>query len=374
MRIPNRLVIIFQFCLTAFFLSSCDKLGVSQTGRAELEQTPTGTVFETESPPLFAPQSKAMIEPENASFLSPSTGIVVPGANEFVWLPRDEGAVVAGDLGVQLLPTMTQAIPGTQSGALQATWTVLSGEPSNLVVAKDVAVIAWVSGGRSISLLDMASFSGEPTNIQSEDPITSLTLSVDGNHLAYATFTSQIVIREPGEVNPLQVWSVPAWLSDLSYSPDGTQIAGADLANFTFYFLDASSGEVLHQIEWKESATLALSGVYLSPNWELSAWVEQSAVQLVNTKDGDPGALLLHQDVVKALAWSPNNNLIATGAAASVNNQIEPVVTIWNPIDGTVLNTLVQSAAIQSLEFSPDGRQLAVLDVNGKLQTWSVSR
>jgi WD40 repeat protein len=46
---------------------------------------------------------------------------------------------------------------------------------------------------------------------------------------------------------------------------------------------------------------------------------------------------------------------------------------IWDVSSGQLLNILVQQVAVQSVAFSPDGRQLAVLDTNGNLKTWSAS-
>jgi WD40 repeat protein len=235
-------------------------------------------------------------------------------------------------------------------------------------------LIAWVSSGSTVNLLDTQAESSEPTVTESESPITGLALTPSGYKLAYATFSSQIVIQEPSDELSTKTWSLPVWLTNLSYSPDSTQLAGADLANFAIYFLDVRTGEVIRTLEWSESATSALYGVYLSPDWRLAAWVAQSAVQLMDTQDGNPGPMLVHQNAVSDLAWSPDSRLLATAAAAPSNGQLQPAVMIWDANTGELLNTLVQLAAIQSLAFSPDGRQLAVLDSVGNLQTWSVSR
>jgi WD40 repeat protein len=101
--------------------------------------------------------------------------------------------------------------------------------------------------------------------------------------------------------------------------------------------------------------------------------VAQNVVQIKDIKDDSNGPLLIHQDVVRSVSWSPDGRLLATGSAALLTDRLEPAVMIWDVSSGQLLNILVQQVAVQSVAFSPDGRQLAVLDTNGNLKTWSAS-
>lgn len=373
MRIPHRTITVLQVSLLTICLTACSLLGVPEAEQIGVVQAPETPPSQPEIPPLFEPQSDVVIEPINASSLAPSSAVVFQGASGFAWLPDNQGAAVAGGQGVMIISS-TQSTNTAQSSTAEATQTISTTTPSLLIAAKDDDIIAWVSGGETISILDATAGTGEPIMTQAEAPVTGLALTPAGDLMAYATFDSQIIVQKPGEVQGAQSWTMPGWLTNLSYSADGSQLAGTDLANFTIYFQNANTGEILRKLEWLDSATAALTGVYLSPDWRQAAWIAQGAVQLMDGRDGKLGPLLLHQDSVRAVAWSTDGRLLATAAAATVNDELQPVVQIWNASDGELLNTLVQPEAVQSLAFSPDGRQLAVLNTNGSLQTWSASR
>jgi dipeptidyl aminopeptidase/acylaminoacyl peptidase len=373
MDIRHRTISILQVFFLSVCLTACSLLGIPESrrnGAAPALETPTGR---TEIPPLFEPQSDVLIEPVNASSLVPSSAVIFEGASGFTWLPGNQGAAIASKDGVLIVPSNESAI-SIQSGTPLATQTIATTTPSLLITAKEVAIIAWVSGGDTVSILDTTVGTNDPSITQAEAPVTGLTLTPTGDQVAFATFDGQVIVQKPGDVQGIRSWETPTWLANLSYSADGSQLAGTDLANFTIYFQSVSTGEILRELEWLDSATSALYGAYLSPDWRQVAWVAQSVVQLMAVEDGKLGPLLVHQDVVRAVAWSPDSRLLATAAAATVNEGLVPVVQIWNSSNGDLLNTLVQPEAVQSLSFSPDGRQLAVLNTNGNLQMWSVGR
>jgi WD40 repeat protein len=373
-RGKRRLAFVLVACFVAVNLTACGLIGVSDLAQADVTQAVETPDMQGEFIPLFMPQSDESIKPLNADSLTPSSAVTFPGVNSFVWLPDDQGAAIAGDQGIAVLPTIAQ--PGTTIQAMppEAMQTITSTTPSLLNAARVAAVLSWVSNGMTIQTLDTSAGAVSPVSTQSATPVTGLTLTPAGDRITYATFDRQLFTQRPGDDLNAQQWTLSFWLADLSYSPDASQLAGADLANFRLYFLDAASGEILRSLEWTDSATSGLFGIFLSPDWDQAAWVSHGAVQLMNAKDGSAGALLSHPSEVRAVAWSPDSRLLATGAAAMVENKLEPAVLIWNASSGELLNTLIQTEAVQSLSFSPDGLQLAVLTTDGSLQTWSVSR
>ena len=355
----------------AGLLTACSLLGVPDTALVSTSRVPIEPTSEMNSWPLFLPQTDAIINTVNADLLSPSDGETFPGSNGFAWLNDDAGAALVNQEEVIILNTSQSAVDA-QSTNTEITQTISSTLPSMLIASGNADTIAWVSNGSVVNVLEVMSAKDNPDAIQAQSPVTSLALSSDGDLLAYGTFDGQTVVQEVGSPATTMSWSLPTWLANYSFSQDGSHLAGVDLANFSIYFINATTGEVVNKLEWLDSVTPALYGVHLSPDWRFAAWVGQYVVQIMTIEDGSTGPTLLHQDVVRSVAWSPDGRLLASGSAAIIDDGMKPVVMIWDVSSGELLNTLIQQSAVQSLAFSPDGRQLAILDTNGNLNTWSI--
>src|SRR5437867_2792594 len=72
-----------------------------------------------------------------------------------------------------------------------------------------------------------------------------------------------------------------------------------------------------------------------------------------------------HKSTVSALAWSPNNQYIASGDENGV-------VHIWESIAGTPFLTYSSPPEIVALKWSPDNKQVASINGNGQLQVWEL--
>lgn len=373
MQTGVRFVLACWLCMLAVSLAACSLVGAAvpdpQPG-TKRGSTPTATA---DLQPLFVPQSAALIEPVNASSLAPSSLVTFEGANSFVWLPQGDGVVLAGQEGVALVDIPDGAAL-IQSATLSPARTVPSETPSLLTTASETAVVAWASLGYTINILNTSQITAEPITIQSDAPVTGLALAQSGDEAAYATFDGMIFVLGLGENQNPRTWAAPAWLANLSISPDGSQLAGVDPASFKLYILDTITGQVLRTLKWPESSTSGLRGVYLNRDWSKAAWVSQAVVQLMNVSDGVLGPILLHQEAVSAVAWSPDGDILASAAAELEDGQYKPVVLLWDAANGELLSKLDQPAPVGGLAFSPDGRQLAVLNTGGGMQTWSVSR
>lgn len=244
--------------------------------------------------------------------------------------------------------------------------------PQILAVSQDPDTLAWVSSENNVYLWKH-DFRAVPITLEPEPaPITSLAVAPQGESLAYATYDDKLKVwQTSGEGEP-RVWDTPTWLSNLTYSPDGTSLGGADQANFVYYIFDVDTGEIVRELEWTESNSPNLYGAYIAPDWVNLAWVARSSVQLMNVATGELGPILNHEDYITAVSWSPDGNTLAIAAAASVDNQFSPAVILWDIKTGTALRTLEQENPVQNLEFSPDGLALAVMSVEGELKLWSV--
>ncbi len=175
-----------------------------------------------------------------------------------------------------------------------------------------------------------------------------------------------MAILDPSSHQIIQQWSAPAWLSDLSYSPDGELLSGTDLANFSVYIFSLD-GQLKQRLEWDHSVSPTLYGAFFSPDWKKIAWVTRSVVQVMEISTEKLTPIFGHQDAISAFAWSPDNRFIATSAASAAGDANTSHVYFWDLDLPGLARSLEMEAAVQSLAFSPDGKRLGILDVNGKL-------
>ncbi len=73
-----------------------------------------------------------------------------------------------------------------------------------------------------------------------------------------------------------------------------------------------------------------------------------------------------HHSVVAALAFSPDEQCLATGSW-------EGIIKMWNAANGALLWTSPVVDAIMAVAFSPDGRALASGGTEGQLRMWDVA-
>jgi WD40 repeat protein len=167
-------------------------------------------------------------------------------------------------------------------------------------------------------------------------------------------------------------YTLPFWLSDLAIAPDNQLLAGVDLPAFSLHFLDPASGAVLRSLQWTDTASPALYGAILSPDWTRLAWYARGTIQLMDAASGEMGPSLEHEDFITTIAWSPNSDLIASAAAATSGQEFLPAVTLWDPQTGEQLNVLPLKTSIAQIKFSPDGTQLGILTTDGGFQVWNI--
>jgi WD40 repeat protein len=322
-----------------------------------------------------APLAKSVvIEPASVNALSVSGDAQVVQATSFAWLPGNAGLALAGPQQVAIYAVSRPGLrPQSDLSPQSAAASAPAQSPALLSVARQQPVMAWVSANTQVYAWNTQA-GGTPQQLQSGNPVTGLAVDPSGSALTVATSDSLIRVQDLTTKQTLQSWKAPAWLASLSYSPDGSQVGGADLANFKVFIFDTKTGQVVRSLDWKNSDSPNLYGVSFSPDWRKLAWTARSAILLMDATRGEETHLLNHEDAVNAVSWSPDGSLLASGSLATVNGSLSPAVYIWDTTSGELLKTLLQSAAVQSLSFSPDGTQLAILDSDGKLQAWSVSR
>ena len=196
-------------------------------------------------------------------------------------------------------------------------------------------------------------------------------MSPVSDRLTYANIKGQITTIDIANNSTSSTWQAPVWLSNLSYSPDGSSIAGVDLGNFTAYVYSLD-GVMLTRYTWDQSTSPVLYGGYFSPDWTKIAWVARSTLQVMTIPDGKFKPSLDHQDAVSAFAWSPDSKIIATASAVVGGDRPTPLVYLWDAEANNLQKTITTENPIQSLSFSPDSTELAILDAKGVMMVFPV--
>jgi len=287
-----------------------------------------------------------------------------------LWLP-DGRFVLTGSGGISLfqLPTASlqpQAIPAIRSQVAAENPTLLASTP-------DGVELAWITAGRTVVYWNTAQAANAVNVGASDTPITGLALNPNKKNLAYATLQGEIMVWDSDSHRISQKWQQNAWLSDLSFSPDGQYLAGVDPSSLTatIYAVD---GQIIKRLEWTEAVNPALLGAFFSPDWKKLAWVSQSAVQFMDVETGKNKVLIGHEDAVGSVAWAPDSTMFATSSTKAGGGDITAAVLVWDSNTGKLLQTFLQDSPVQSITFAPDNSSLAVLDVVGQLHIWRLDQ
>ena len=72
-----------------------------------------------------------------------------------------------------------------------------------------------------------------------------------------------------------------------------------------------------------------------------------------------------HQDVVKAIAFSPHSNLVATAS-------YDKTVKLWNTQGKNIATLKEHNHSVTALDISDDGKLMATGDVNGTIKLWEL--
>jgi WD40 repeat protein len=217
----------------------------------------------------------------------------------------------------------------------------------------------FVTGGQDETaiLWDAARLEKELTWHDQPAPVTMASFSSDSALLAYAT-GRVIIVRE-----------TKSWTKVREFLRD--DIAGygvllflennRQLADNTGAFWDLSTGAKLADIaeEWR--------GNWVAQSPDGKRWASLDADGFLNVGDLPHFKNLIrhyaHHDHGRALAYSPDGKLVASGAER---------VLLWDASTMTRIAPLEYESAVWSVAFSPDGRWLVSTHGDGSILIWDV--
>lgn len=143
------------------------------------------------------------------------------------------------------------------------------------------------------------------------------------------------------------------------YSASGKLMAVA--SSYGLYMYDAESLQRLRFVDLGGYCTAA----QFSPNDELIAVAAEKDIQVLRASDlSSIRRLTGHTDWVRAVAFSPDGSLLATGSD-------DRTIRIWRVGDGAAVSTLTGHAmGVTGVGFSGDGRTLATSSGDGTVRLW----
>lgn len=235
-----------------------------------------------------------------------------------------------------------------------------SRQPSPQEVAK---VRAWVAAGATD---DSATFKAVlppiVPRVKVAPPVLALAMSGDGKQLA-AGVRGGVVVFDAQKLAPTGKVPVPRdRVTALAYSRDGAlAVAGS------------TAGEG-HQVYVGGKAVLrhddVVQALAFSPDGAVLASADYGRlIKVWHVKEGKAGHVLKdHSDSVYAVAFSPDGKLLASGGA-------DRAVKVWDVATGNRLYTLGEPTDwVYAVAWSPDGKHLAAAGVDRSIRVWEVNR
>ncbi|PSB32648.1 hypothetical protein [Stenomitos frigidus] len=158
-------------------------------------------------------------------------------------------------------------------------------------------------------------------------------------------------------------------ISDLSFSPNGQQLAIAEntlsgsaskQGKVKLWNLDRHTSKVLVVNNNKvNSVSISIEGIITTASDDSTIKLWQQDGQLLNTLKG-------HTDIVNHVSFSPDGKTLASAST-------DTTIRLWN-LNGQLLQTLTgNSGSVLSANFSADGKLLVSGSDDGKIKLWSVT-
>lgn len=213
-------------------------------------------------------------------------------------------------------------------------------------------------------------FSGWSGGGYSNDLLTSLALSPDGQLLAAGTSIGVIRLFDLSTRELLHTFQgfsrsdyrYSSWVHSVAFSPDGQILASLD-NDQTIKLWNPNTGELRHTLGVD---SIEFKSVAFSPDGQiLASSSSDKTIKLWNPNSGELLRTFEANSNNVHLAFSPNGQILVTVADGET-------IKLWNPNTGELWHTFgVDAINFGSIAFSPDGQFLATGSRDQTIKLWN---
>ena len=254
-------------------------------------------------------------------------------------------------------------------GLYSAVSTGGSGFVSDLVWAGDNSTLITVSNSGAVRY-DAATLETENA-LLFEVPAELYAASSDGMTVAFSEDSYNIFLADITQTeNACTIYS-PDWIGSIDFSPDGLTLLATSMDEIKATLWDTTCGSEMQTITGFETAAPVYNAKFGLDGQHI-IWIARGTVQASDISDQSFGASIGHEDFVGDAEISRDGSMLATTAFGTVDGDFLPIITVWDPQSGEVINRLTYTNPVSQVTFSPDGGLLAAVS-GGKLIFWDMN-
>jgi WD40 repeat protein len=225
--------------------------------------------------------------------------------------------------------------------------------------------LGWSADSRVIGVMTPAGLALYKTatlellsNVEIQVPYALLDASVDDGLMALTTDQKTVELRDIRTGAARATIQSPSTFFTAVFSNDGKIIAVPLTDQVAVDLYETGTGKKVSTLTGFQITDPVYSISFAGDGTHV-IWVSRASVQVMDLQTGQMGAMLTHEDYVGAVALAPDGKMLAVASSGTVNNQIQPLIQIWDAGDGKELGKISSGDFVTaSLAFSPDGRLL----------------
>jgi WD40 repeat protein len=270
-----------------------------------------------------------------------------------------------------LVPTSTAVEPPVvKPAALNGNNLSALQKSASLQASTSELTCAWTSDSNLVAMMNITTaglYKADSLELTSEFSVNDTSalydVSADAALVAYSLDGVKIQLYDLVTKSDRLSITPDFQYGNINFTPDGNYLAvdSNDLIQVVFY--DTVTGKRVKSLSGFETAAPVYSAEF-SPNGGYLIWISRGTAQPMLISDQILLPALSHEDFIAAVRMSHDNSMVATAAAGTLNGTFQPLVTLWNAQNGTVLWQTGNVDYFSSLDFSEYDAFLAAGTMN----------